>query len=121
MPTANSRWPQKEVIKRSRPRSAEVALGHAHFELATGLEIAGAHEAAIEHFKKAHELVPDSWTFRRQAWSLEPPPGPMSDSPFARFWQGASPDAPESWPYKGGWLEDIKKEGAENYSESFKP
>ncbi len=106
-----------EVIRRSRPRSAQVALGHAHFELATALEIAGAHEAAIEHFRKAHELVPDSWTFRRQAWSLEP----VGDGPFARFWQGPPPDAPESWPYEGGWLEDIRREGAENYNAPFKP
>lgn len=103
------------VIARSRPRTAEIALGHAHFELATGLEVAGEHAAAIEHFKKAHELVPDSWTFRRQAWSLEP----VGDGPFARFWQGPAPDAAESWPYAGGWLEDIKKVGAANYSEKF--
>lgn len=106
-----------EVISRSRPRSADVALGHAHFELATALVIAGAQTEAIAHFRKAHKLVPDSWTFRRQAWSLEP----VGEGPFARFWQGPSPDSPESWPYEGGWLEDIKKEGAENYSEPFRP
>ena len=107
----------QQVVERSRPRSAEVALGHAHFELATALEIAGAHDEAIFHFRKAHELVPDSWTFRRQAWSLEP----VGEGPFARFWQGPSPDAPDSWPYEGGWLEDVRKEGAENYSEPFTP
>ncbi len=106
-----------QVIERSRPRTADVARGHAHFELATALEIAGEHSEAITHFKKAHELVPDSWTFRRQAWSLEP----VGEGPFARFWQGPAPDAPEQWPYEGGWLEDVKKEGAENYSEPFKP
>ncbi|MEJ2133522.1 MAG: ResA-like WAxxUGC motif-containing protein, partial [Gammaproteobacteria bacterium] len=59
------------VIARSRPRDADVALGHAHFELATQLEVDGHHEAAVQHFREAHRLVPDSWTFRRQAWSLE--------------------------------------------------
>ena len=109
-----------EVIERSQPRSADIARGHAHFEIATALEVAGKHEAAIAHFKKAHELVPDSWTFRRQAWSLESA-GPMAGSPLARFWQGPAPDAPEKWPYEGGWLEDIKREGAENYNEPFRP
>jgi len=105
-----------EVVERSRPRSPEVALGHAHFELATALEVAAEHSAAIAHFKTAHELVPDSWTFRRQAWSLET----VGEGPFARFWQGPAPDAADQWPYTGGWLEDIRKEGAENYNEPFK-
>jgi len=108
--------PPDQVIERSRPRSLEVARGHAHFELATALEVAGDHNEAIVHFKKAHELVPDSWTFRRQAWSLEP----AGDGPFARFWQGPAPGAEDQWPYEGDWLEDIKREGAENYSASFK-
>lgn len=103
------------VIERSRPRSADQALGHAHFELASQLEIMGEHKSAITHFRKAHELVPDSWTFRRQAWSLEK----AIDGPMARFWQGPSPDAPEEWPYEGDWLEDIKRGGPENYSETF--
>lgn len=107
----------EEVIERSRPRSADSALGHAHFELATALEQAGDHAAAIEHFRQAHALVPDSWTFRRQAWSLEP----GGDSPLARFWQGPSDDDPEAWPYEGDWLSDVRKEGAENYSEPWKP
>ena len=107
----------EQVIERSRPRSIEVARGHAHFELATALATTSNHDDAIEHFKKAHELVPDSWTFRRQAWSLEP----VGDGPFARFWQGPAPDAPDQWPYEGGWLEDVRKAGAENYSEPFQP
>ena len=60
-----------EVVARSRPRDDAKALGHAHFQLATQLEIEGHHAAAIQHFREAHRLVPDSWTFRRQAWSLE--------------------------------------------------
>lgn len=105
------------VIERSRPRSADVSLGHAHFELATELELQGHHAAAIEHFREAHRLVPDSWTFRRQAWSLEK----GIDGPMARFWQGPSDDNPEAWPYEGDWLSDVRKIGAENYSEPWKP
>lgn len=117
---SNSRYALSadEVIARSRPRTADVSLGHAHFEMATALELAGAHTSAIEHFRKAHELVPDSWTFRRQAWSLENNP---IEGPLQRFWQGPSPDAPEAWPYEGDWLNDVRKVGAENYSEPFKP
>lgn len=106
-----------EVIARSRPRDQNVALGHAHFELASALEQAGDHDAAIKNFRKAHELVPDSWTFRRQAWSLEP----GAEGPFARTWQGPTEDDPNAWPYEGDWLTDVRKSGAENYSERFKP
>ncbi len=105
------------VIQRSRPRSADVSLGHAHFELATHLETQGHHEAAIKHFREAHRLVPDSWTFRRQAWSLE---GGV-EGPLNRFWQGPSDDNPEAWPYEGDWLEDVREVGAENYNEPWQP
>jgi hypothetical protein len=105
------------VIQRSRPRSAQVSLGHAHFELATHLETGGHHEAAIKHFREAHRLVPDSWTFRRQAWSLE---GGV-EGPLNRFWQGPSDEAPGAWPYEGDWLEDVRKVGAENYNDPWTP
>jgi hypothetical protein len=105
------------VIARSRPRDADVALGHAHFELAAELERSGHHESAVSHFKAAHRLVPDSWTFRRQAWSMEP----GAEGPLARFWQGPSADHPDAWPYEGDWLSDVKAIGAENYSEGWHP
>jgi len=100
---------EQTVIERSRPRNLDKAQGHAHFEMASYLESSGNHELAIKHFKEAHQLVPESWTFRRQAWSLEP----VGDGPFARFWQGPSPD--KDWPYEGDWLTDIRREGPENY------
>ncbi len=107
----------EQVVERSRPRNADVALGHAHFELATHLESEGHHEAAVRHFREAHRLVPDSWSFRRQAWSLEEGPG----GPFSRFWQGPNEADPEAWPYDGDWLADIRSVGAENYGERFEP
>lgn len=107
----------EEVVARSHDRDPEIARGHAHFELATQLEIEGRHEAAIIHFREAHRLVPDSWTFRRQAWSLEP----WGDGPLARFWQGPDPEAPQAWPYEGDWLTDIRATGAENYNEPWRP
>ena len=109
--------PPEQVVERSRPRDRDHALGHAHFALATQLEIDGHHTAAIPHFRAAHRLVPESWTFRRQAWSLEK----VGDGPLARFWQGPNPDAPEAWPYAGDWLADIRQSGAENYSEPWRP
>lgn len=107
----------EQVIARSRPRDEAVARGHAHFELASELERRGHHDAAIGHFREAHRLVPDSWTFRRQAWSLE---GGI-DGPLARFWQGPPPDDPERWPYEGDWLSDVRAVGAENYNERWRP
>lgn len=105
-----------KVIERSRPRDMDKSLGHAHFELASHFESIGQHEIAVTHFKEAHRLVPDSWTFRRQAWSLEP----GAEGPLARFWQGPNPEDPDSWPYAGDWVEDIKREGPENYNEPFR-
>ena len=106
-----------EVVARSRPRDNAKALGHAHFALATQLEMDGHHAAAIPHFRQAHRLVPDSWTFRRQAWSLEK----MGDGPLARFWQGPDPTQPDAWPYDGDWLADVRREGAENYNAPWRP
>ena len=45
----------------------------------------------------------------------------VGDGPLARFWQGPKPDAPGAWPYEGDWLTDIRKIGAENYSEPWRP
>jgi hypothetical protein len=106
-----------EVIDRSRPRDTDKARGHAHFQLAAQLEIDGHHAAAVQHFREAHRLVPDNWTFRRQAWSLEK----VGDGALARFWQGPDPNSPEAWPYEGDWLSDVRKIGAENYSEPWRP
>ena len=100
-----------EVIERSRPRSADAARGTAHFELATHLEQAGHHDAAITHFRAAHELVPDNFSYRRQAWSLEP----GGDGPMQRFWQGPADGNEDAWPYDGDWLEDVRAMGPANY------
>jgi Flp pilus assembly protein TadD len=106
-----------EVIDRSRPRDAEKARGHAHFQLASQLEMDGHHAAAVKHFREAHRLVPDSWTFRRQAWSLEK----VGSDAIARFWQGPDPKSPEAWPYEGDWLTDVRKIGAEKYNDPWRP
>lgn len=99
------------VIERSGPRNADAARGHAHFELATHLELAGDHDAAILHFRQAHELVPENFAYRRQAWSLEK----SVEGPLARFWQGPAAGAEDDWPYEGDWLSDVREMGAANY------
>lgn len=105
-----------EVVDRSDPRSIDAARGHAHFQLATHLELNGDHEGAVEHFRHAHELVPENFSYKRQAWSLETP----IEGPLARFWQGPDPADPAAWPYDGDWLADVKAAGAENYYRPWK-
>ena len=84
-----------EVIRRSRPRSAREATAAAHFALGQALYARGAHGAAIGHFRAAHRLQPTNWTYRRDAWSLA----------------GADREA----VYGTSWVEEIKREGVENY------
>jgi hypothetical protein len=57
------------VIARSHPRPPEVSPAAAHFELATHLWGIGRRDLAIGHFKAAHELQRDNWTYKRQAYS----------------------------------------------------
>ncbi len=86
-----------EVIERSRPRPKEEAEAAAHFELGEHLHRTGQPEGAASHWREAHRLQPDNWTYKRQAWSLaDPLQGPTS-------------------LYEGDWLGDVRKTGAENY------
>ena len=84
-----------EVVRRSRPRSLAEATAAAHFALAQQLHVAGEAALATEHFKHAQRLHPTSWTYRRDAWAI------------------AGPDHPAI--YGTTWLDDVKREGAENY------
>lgn len=104
-----------EVIERSRPRNLDTSRGQAHFELAAHLETTGDHESAIGHFRRAHELVPDNFAYKRQAWSLEPGP----EGPLRRFWQGPTEGNEADWPYEGDWLVDVQEMGAANYYPAF--
>ncbi len=87
--------PPDEVIRRSRPRPIEEATAAAHFALGQALYGRGAQAAAIEHFREAHRLQPTNWTYRRDAWSLA----------------GADREA----VYGTSWVEEVKREGVENY------
>jgi tetratricopeptide (TPR) repeat protein len=94
----------EEVVRRSRPRSTDGATAAAHFELGEHLHSAGDHAAAITHWREAHRLDPDNWTYRRNAWNFEDPGR-----------QGHT-DA-----YDGSWYEDVRKIGAENYYPALEP
>lgn len=86
-----------EVLERSRPRPSEEALAAAHFELAQHFYRTGQTDLAVKHFREAHRLQPDNWTYRRQAWSM------------------ANPMQAPTELYEGDWLTDVRKIGAENY------
>lgn len=89
--------PAQAVLARSRPRPWEEAEAAAHFALAQHLYRKGRPEAAVRHFRAAHRLQPDNWTYKRQAWSLvDPTQGPTKE-------------------FEGDWLTDVKKMGAESY------
>jgi hypothetical protein len=87
-----------EVVRRSHPRSTAEATAAAEFELGQHLHRTGDHDAAIPHWRAAHRLHPDNWTYKRQAWNFEDP-----------VRQGHTD------VYDSSWFEDIKQLGAENY------
>jgi hypothetical protein len=86
-----------EVIERSQPRGVDEATAAAHFELGQHLYRAGRQDEAVPHFREAHRLQPDNWTYKRQAWTFADPGQGPTDL------------------YEGSWLEDVQKIGAENY------
>ena len=92
----------EEVVARSHPRPRPVAEAAAHFELGQHLHRNGDHAGAVRHWREAHRLQPDNWTYRRQAWNFEDP-----------VRQGPT-DA-----YDSCWVEDVKKIGAENYYPAY--
>ena len=94
----------EEVIRRSAPRTDAEATAAAEFELGQYLHRGGDHAAAIPHWREAHRMHPDNWTYKRQAWNFEDP-----------MRQGHT-DA-----YDGSWYEDIKRIGAENYYPEIVP
>ncbi len=71
-----------EVVARSQPRSMDQA----------------DHAGAIVHWREAHRLFPDNWTYKRQAWNFE---DPVRQGPTDK--------------YDSCWIDDVKAIGAENY------
>jgi hypothetical protein len=87
----------EEVVERSRPRPAGEAEGAAAFALGQHLHAVGHVDAAVRWWRRSHELQPDNWTYRRQAWTFaDPAQGPTEQ-------------------YDGDWLSDVTRTGAEHY------
>lgn len=108
-----------EVVARSGRRGVDEATAAARFELAQHLFRSGDLEAARPHFREAHRLQPDNWTYKRQAWSLEPS---ALEGPLARFWQGPLPGSEDDWAYDGDWVSDATSGGGPGqYYPRFKP
>ena len=108
---AESEWAldPDEVVARSRPRSTAQAEAAAAFELAQHLWREGDREGAVGWFRRAHELQPENWTYKRQAWTFATTePGQPSD-----LVQGPND------LFAGNWLDDVRAAGAENYYEPF--
>lgn len=102
-----------EVIARSGRRDSSTALGHAHFAMGAHLWSAGDRAGAERHWREAHRLVPDNFSYKRQAWSLAA--DDEATGPFARYWQGPVPGREDEWPYESDWLSEVRAKGAENY------
>ena len=62
-----------EVVARSRPRPVEFGLAAAHFELGQHLHRAGHPLDAVPHFREAHRLDPENWSYPRDSMSLADP------------------------------------------------
>ena len=104
-----------EVIRRSQPRNLHQATAAAHFELAQHLHRAGNPADSVAHFREAHRLQPDNWTYKRQAWELASRIG----GPMDRFWQGPVPGHEGSWPYDGDFVADVENLQGEPYYPAF--
>jgi hypothetical protein len=107
-----------EVIARSGVRGVDEATAAARFELGQHWARLGDLESARPHFREAHRLAPDNWTYKRQAWSMEPS---ALEGPMARFWQGPLPGTETDWAYESDWVRDATAGGAANYYPRFKP
>ena len=63
----------EEVVARSRPLPAEFGLAAAEFELGQHLNRSGHGLDAVAHFRAAHRLDPENWSYKREAYSLVDP------------------------------------------------
>jgi hypothetical protein len=61
---------QKRFDSRLPPLEADDVEAAAQFQLGTYLARHGHAADALVHFKRAHALRPENWTYKRQAWNL---------------------------------------------------
>jgi len=91
-----------EVIARSRPRGREEAEAAACFELGQHLRRTVGADAAVPWWRRAHELDPGNWTYKRQAWALVTTADGAEDLDLL---QGPNEI------YEGNWLDDVVASG----------
>jgi hypothetical protein len=91
-----------EVVERSRPRGREEAEATACFELGEHLRRTVGADAAIAWWRRAHELDPANWTYKRQAWTL------VTTAPDAT--ENDLVQGPND-VYTGSWLDDVLASG----------
>jgi hypothetical protein len=102
-----------EVIARSQPRPMAVSEAAAQFELANHFWRQGNREAAFRHFRSAHALQPENWTYKRQAWSLLGHERVGGDR--GRFAQGPLPGEEAAWPFETDFMKDVMALGPGEY------
>jgi hypothetical protein len=105
------------VVERSRPRDNAKALGHAHFALATQLEMDGHHDARDSALQRSAPTGAGELDVRRQAWSLEK----VIDGPLARFLASPDPAKPERVALRRRLARRRAPRRRENYSEPWRP
>ena len=97
-----------DVVARSRPRGDAEAEAAACFELGEHLRHAVGPDAAVPWWRRAHELDPGNWTYKRQAWTLVTTPADATENDLI---QGPND------VYEGNWLDDVLAGGGgEHYT-----
>jgi hypothetical protein len=91
-----------EVIARSRPRGVDEAEAAACFELGRCLRATVGEDAAVTWWRRAHQLDPGNWTYKRQAWTLVTTPEDATENDLI---QGPTD------VYAGNWLDDVVAAG----------
>ena len=95
-----------EVVAASQPRPLDASRGAAHFELANHFWRSGQRDAAIRHFNECHRLLPNNWTYKRQAWSLVGNER-VGGGELGRFNQIPLPGEEERWPFLSNFDADV--------------
>jgi hypothetical protein len=91
----------EEVVARSAPRSVDEARAAACFELGQWHWSQNHPDEAVNWWRQAHNLHPQNWTYKRQAWTFATTkPGEPSD-----LLQGPNDT------YEGNWLDDLVDQG----------
>ena len=73
-------WARRRWSNGRGPRGAAEAEAAACFELGRYLRATVGEEAAVPWWRRAHELDPGNWTYKRQAWTLVTTPADATEN-----------------------------------------